>query len=378
MVREYKLEPLDIPEAARVVKAWFPTEESARAALPKIRKHLEDGGETFTFPGHTHTKPPKGAEPVYIGEFAMSKLRPRSIREAPCPCCTDRFRKFLSGMVAWFSEEQVLRLIGPDCFAALNPEGHTRAKERYWAEQEAAKDRNHLLQQLPKLAEAIGTIRQAAEVGAAVDALHRDLHVGLGRIGLHLWTHVRDEGRLKVSGKVRQLLTTGERAGETVEVEGLTTHTRLEGYRMLAKDRPALGEPLRACAARLEPYNFGERWRASVDAMPDPEVREASSTVNATITEAKDLIGRVLDLRRFAETVNINSLRQWADHPGCPVKAHFASRLGQIAFGRHQGLGEEVDIPRNLFVHIPPLEFWVVPPKGRRSGSRARRTLEPV
>jgi hypothetical protein len=276
MVREYKSERLDIPESARVVKPWFPTRESAMAELPKIRKHLEDGGETFTYPGHTHTKPQKGAEPQYIGEFEMSGRRPRSIREAPCPCCWDRFRKFLSGMIAWFPEDQVIRLIGPDCFATLNPDGHRRAKRRYQDEQEAAKDRSHLLSQLPKLAKAINTILQAAEVGAAVDAFHHDLHVDFGKIGLHLWTHVQDEGSLKVWGKVRSVIEKGARAGEMRDYEDLVPYRSLQGYRMLAKDRPMFEGPLRACAERLRPYDVGEERRAGVDAMNDAEVREAT------------------------------------------------------------------------------------------------------
>jgi hypothetical protein len=378
MVRAYKSERLDIPESARVVKAWFPTRESAMAELPKIRKHLEEGGETFTYPGHTHTKPPKGAEPEYIGEFAMSGRRARSVREAPCPCCWDCFRKFLGGMIAWFPQEQVIRLIGPDCFAARNPDGHIRAKKRYDDEQEAAKDRSHLLSQLPKLPRAINAILRAAEVGAALDAFRRDLHAGLDRMGLHLWTHVQDEGRLKVWGKVPSVVVKGERAGEVREFEDLIPYMSLRGYRMLAKDQPVFGGLLRACAARLQRYNFGEEWRASVDAMNNVEIRETTDIINATIIEAEDIIRKVNDLRRFAAPISINSLRRWGEHPGCPVKVHFASRLGRISFGKHAGVAETVDVPKNMFADVPVLEWRQSVSATRRArGPRARQSSGP-
>jgi hypothetical protein len=203
MGRRCKSEPIDIPEASREVKALFPSRESANAELSKIHEHMEREAKSYTFPGHTHTKPPKGAEPVYIGEFSMPKRLPKSKRLAPCPCCWDHFGKFESGMIAWFPDEKVIRLIGPDCFRALNPEGHDRAKRQYREEQEAEKDNAYLLSNLPKLPDAIEVIERAVIVAEAVEVFYTDLQKKLLAFDFALWPEVRDCGgaALKRSGR---------------------------------------------------------------------------------------------------------------------------------------------------------------------------------
>jgi hypothetical protein len=135
---------------------------------------------------------------------------------------------------------------------------------------------------------------------------------------------------------------------------------------MLAKDQPMFEGPLRACAERLQPYNFGEDWKAGVDAMNDAEVREATGLINATAIEAEEIIRGIRDLRRFAERININSLKRWGEHPGCPLKVHFASHLGRISFGKDERANMSVDVPRNMLADITPFELRQVGPETRR------------
>jgi hypothetical protein len=374
MVKPLKSEPIYIPEAARNPKPRFPTRERADAEIPKIHKHIATEGKTYTYPGHTHTKPPKGAEPVYIGEFTMPKHLPRSLRYAPCPCCCDHFGKFMSGMIAWFPAERVIRLIGPDCFRTLSPEGHDKAKRAYLQEQEAKRDRDFLLSNIPKLARALRSIEKAAEVAAAVEQFHLALHQSLKRQGISLWRHVRDGGSLKVWGKSKELRQDSDGTPRVHEVEALMPKYRLHGYQMLEEVPKRLSRPLADCAARLLPFDFGDGWKAAVEKMDDAATSEACDVINTSISEAEGLIAEVRDLRRFVEPVNINTLKKWGENSACPVKVHFAMQFERVSLGKYEGRSESVDIPRGTATEIDPLDFWVPRsvPK-RRAGLIPRR-----
>lgn len=127
VARQNRLERLDIPEASRAIKDWFSTRESAEAVISAIRAHIKTTGKTHTCFCHTHTKPDRNAVPVYIADFEIPERFRKAKRFCPCPCCRAEFGKFGHGKIAWFPNERVIRLIGPDCFAALNPEAHAKA-----------------------------------------------------------------------------------------------------------------------------------------------------------------------------------------------------------------------------------------------------------
>jgi hypothetical protein len=136
MARESKLERLAIPAESKVVKDWFPTRESADAVVGAIRAHIAATGQTYTCFCHTHTKPPPDAVPVYLAEVDLPERFLKAKRFCPCPCCWPEFGKFGHGMIAWFPAEHVIRIIGQDCFASLNPEVHAQARRNFDIEQE--------------------------------------------------------------------------------------------------------------------------------------------------------------------------------------------------------------------------------------------------
>jgi len=51
-------------------------------------------------------------------------------------------------MIAWFPEEGTIRIIGPECFASFNLEGHAAAYDEFRKEQEEKKNEAFLLSHL--------------------------------------------------------------------------------------------------------------------------------------------------------------------------------------------------------------------------------------
>src|SRR6202035_2871316 len=151
-------------------------------------------GKPYTWPGHTHTKPSRDAVPVYVGEFSLPQKFLKAKRFAPCPCCWDEFGKFGHGKIAWFPDERVIRLIGPDCFASLNPEAHAKAQSDFDIEQERRRNNEFLLSNLGRVPEVIRIVERAITVSKAVETFHGELHGKLGIIKLNLWPYVRRGG----------------------------------------------------------------------------------------------------------------------------------------------------------------------------------------
>jgi hypothetical protein len=112
--------------------------------------------------------------------------------------------------------------------------------------------------------------------------------------------------------------------------------------------------------------------------MDDDEAKEACNIVDAAINAATDLIEQVEDLRQFVQPVNINALRNWGRHGGCPTPVHFAPHFQRIAFGKHEDRCESVDVPPVISAPIPRLDFWTPREKARRRRAPANSPLRAI
>jgi hypothetical protein len=359
MAKAYKLERLVIPAASRTVKDWFPTRESADAAIPAIRAHIKSTGETYTCFCHTHTKPDANAVPIYIGDFEL----PDRVREAkhfsPCPCCWDEFGKFGHGKIAWFPDERVIRLIGPDCFAALNPEGHAKAQAAFEIEQEQKRNTDFLLSNLPRLAEVVSVIERAATVADAIETFHAEMQGKLSAVKLNLWQQVRRDGELTVTAQEKEFRRgdDGEMYSHDVEVQKV--FARLPGYQMLDPVLDPLSASLRTALGRIEPYNSGQEATAVIEAMSDEKRREVAEILSRSVKRAKEKIAHIETLRKFTERVAINTLRNWGEQEGCPISCYCSHEGDGIAFGKRQHQTVNVALPANIRDRIGQIEFWV-------------------
>jgi len=156
------LEEFDIPQTALETKSWY-RERPGSEIIPEIKEFVAAGNWPFLWSGHTHTQPPRGAVPVYIDELFLKN-------PSPCPCCTPRTAKWKkAGKIAWFPEEGVIRIIGPDCFRALNPEGHDQAVADLRREQTKQQDVRYLLANIGVVPHTLRAIHAASNALNAWD-----------------------------------------------------------------------------------------------------------------------------------------------------------------------------------------------------------------
>jgi len=358
MGREPKLERIEIADECRVIKDWFLTRESADQAIPGVLAHILTTGQPHTWPGHTHTKPSRDAVPVYIGEFSLPAKYLKAKRFAPCPCCWDEFGKFGHGKIAWFPEERVIRLIGPDCFASLNPEAHANAVSAFAIEQERKRNTDFLLANMPRLPDAIRIVERAIIVAKAIEAFHAELHGKLRIIKLSLWPYVRRGGQLNVNVKEREFRRDSK--GETYahEIDGSRVEAILPGFKMLDPAIVPLSKSLETVVARLRQFAERDTSNEAIDATDDGEKRRIAETLSRSVKKAREKIAELEDLRPFVERVAINTLRHWGAHEGCPIPVIYSHNGDRITIGQSEYSNVAIAVPRDIHNDIGTIDFW--------------------
>lgn len=163
---------VDVPESSRTVKAiWptMPTEDDARA----IKDFCLEDGRPYMYPGHTHTPPPKdGKPPIYVDRIEISADARKRKEFSPCPCCTPNHRKFGDGLIAWFEDEMVIRLMGKDCFATINRVGHEDAYRDLLRRENERRVLDNVLNIIDRLPNWVRAGEELLAIGKAADAFY--------------------------------------------------------------------------------------------------------------------------------------------------------------------------------------------------------------
>jgi hypothetical protein len=359
MAKTNKLERLVISDTSRAIKDWFPDRESAEAVIEAIRAHIKATGETHTCFCHTHTKPERTAVPVYIADFEIPDRFRKAKRFSPCPCCWDEFGKFGHGKIAWFPDERVIRLIGPDCFKALNPEGHAKAQRAFEIEQERKRNTDFLLSNLPRLNEVISAIERAIIVASVIETFHAEMKGKLSMLKVNLWPHVRRDGLLSVSVREAEFRRSDSGDMYSHNVEAQKPFARLPGYQMLDPVLDPLSAGLINTLSRITPYNSGQKTKEAVEAMSDEERRQVAETLSRSVKKAKEKIAKIETLRKFTERVAINTLRNWAAQEGCAIAFYCSHEGDRIAIGKQRHQTVNVALPEHIGDRNGKIEFWV-------------------
>lgn len=350
MPRETKLERIFISDEHRRAKALFPTRQSAEAVVPAILEHIAATGHTHDCRYHTHSKPTPNAVPVYISEFVLPEKLRKSKHFVPCPCCSPEFPKFGGGMIAWFEDELVIRIIGPTCFRTLNPEAHDAAISNYEAERRRLQDTNFLLSRLSGLTRMLESLDRAIVVAKATDEFHEQLHNKLGALSVELWSHVKRDGDLSVRTTESVFRRGTDGSMYSHEEHGTRVAFRLHGFQMLDPELKCLAGSLARERIKLMAFEFGGAYAARVEEMDDDDRHRYAGVLSRVINGANAKIVELEERRKFIAPIAINTLRSWGRAQGCLIPliySHEGSRIS-IAKREHQAVVVEISAAMEL------------------------------
>jgi hypothetical protein len=315
---------IDIPESAREPKPWFP-DEPTDELVAEIKAFVKGTGTPYLWRGHTHTKPEKGALIRYKGEFdlpASHSGQKNRVRWSPCPCCKQRTPWFYKdGKIAWFPEDRLIRLIGPDCFKAINAQGHKEAEELFRAEQERKNTERFLLNHIGLVPEIIRAAEENLTIIKEVDRMRAVLSRNVPRlIGFDLWQHIRADGVLKL--EVTRTERRVDRGGNEreVTVQDFERYGPIQGGEMLRPDPRPMASRVEKQIELLKPINFSAAYVGRMN----PDERKAAVKRFKAVGVLADLFSEAEVVRRFLSPISLGSLNGWGKTDNAPTRMYIA------------------------------------------------------
>ena len=347
---------INIPPVALEPKPWFVT-RPGKEVVAEIVDFIKRTGKPYLWRGHTHSKPPTGSKPVYLDEFELPKKFRAPDRRAPCPCCSPAHPKFCDGKIAWFPSEAVIRILGPDCFKALDAEGHQEAVDNLRAERRREKDTRFLLSRLPNLWHVVAVGGNALSVADALEEFHRELHGKLHLARLDLWRDVKRGGELRISVKTREI-----KRGRNFEEYFLNTEAervayRLDGYEVLNPDLRIGVASLKSSLRKLKGYAGLTERPDAIDQMDDAARHLAAEEIGHALTAVGTVVDNLKRWQKFTTPIAINSLKNWGAHEGCAMPYIYELTGDRFNFGPSEYRTYSVQIPPDLSLSIGSVDF---------------------
>ena len=349
-------EKLAIPASAFETKAWF-SDRPSQAVVQEIKAFIKKTGQPHLWRGHTHTPPPRDGQVIYVGEFDLPDRLVKVGRLAPCPCCRPYHPKYgRGGKIAYFPNEQVIRMIGPECFASLNPEEHDRANTVFQAEKKRARNLHYLKSQLHKITPLIEAINANIPIAEAVDDFQLDLLMRLDKcLGTTMWTHVRDGGQLKVY--VTRPVTRKNSSGVEEEFEEqllIPFSIPLVGYQILERKPRFFARYLRSALTKLDKVDFPDA-SAGLENLDDEQLEKATKAFSRGYKAAKANLDRIREHQRFLSAMNLAVLKGWNKHEGCPIRIYVDLDGHELTVGQSEHNRQRFSVPPTYFHVLKPI-----------------------
>jgi hypothetical protein len=341
-----------MPLSAREVKAHY-SHRPSETVIQEILDFIRETQAPHLWRGHTHTKPPRNARVVYLGEFELTE-----VTAAPCPCCSPNHAKyFTSGRIGWFMEEKVIRLMGWQCFRTLSPEAHDAAEERYQAEKQRKADENFILTNLDKVHAGIRAIESNLKVATALELFTKKLHsIVHDTYDMKLSRHMHD-GELRVA-----------------ERGGFRRYATIHGYLILREPRKPLAAQLTHARTALE--RLDERVLIGhVELLTDAECSRACNIISKEFADARAVVDTIEDLRRFAAVSTASTLRNWGKQRGCPCQIYARRDGGVFKIGKTEDRCQSIVVPmffESALAQIPALGNRQQRPRRRRLSAKSQ------
>jgi hypothetical protein len=340
---------LDIPDSAFQIKAdYF---ERPTVLVPVIKDFIGRFGTPHLWPGHTHTKPPKGSRVTFLAKYSLPKSHRRPERWAPCPCCSPRHPKYYKqGLIAWFSEEGVIRCVGDKCYKTLDPEGYEIAIKQLNTEIEAERRSDFLLTRIPRIAEYASIIEGNLPAVAAIDdMLNRFSYVIDRTFAFDLWPEV-STGLLRYTVTRREVRRAADGEEEVHTFRDFENYGTIDGFKALRPGSWRFAKKLQMRMENLRAIDFGTESPARIATMTEAEKQKAIKILSFAHREASRLLREAEEVRRFFAPVTIATVNGWSAQESAPIRIHLALD--------HDGLHVARDASQHHTLIRWPEHFW--------------------
>lgn len=343
---------VEIPPEATEPKAAFWTEPDAIEAAADAREFIRSGGAPYLWRWHTHTRPPRGATPpVYVGEFEMPGASKAKGNLSPCPVCSPNHRKFGKGRIAWFPDEGVLRLIGEDCFATLDPEGHLLADAEYRRKLERDNEIAYLTRHSENFDQSFRIIEDADEMAADLKVLHGDFHRALAENEIDIWNRIKS-GDLMVEIEHDEFVFNSDGSQTTKKSASRIRHAKIEGAVFFRRSFPDIQvmtkkalQHFKAIRKHMANSNFSE-WS-------DEERAHIHDQLQQGMRLGEEAIKLLREQRDGFQVTTLNTITAWSKRKEANMPQLHLRRVGRLIEIGRIAAKTTVNVPPSLFDPVP-------------------------
>ncbi len=334
----------DVPAEAFEPKPWFVTRTDADAVVREIKSWVAEGNEPHLWRGHTHSSPPPTATPVYLDEFSLPDARVRAGRWAACPCCCPRDPKYgrKPGKIAWFPEERVIRMMGPDCFKALNRAGHDLAVANLEEERRRWRDEVYLLGNLDKVSRAVQVLEAGRDVALQFEKLKGDLLYPMQIYAHDLWGYIKTgELTLHSTEQEAYLGRDGEIHRRPIQIVSRYATVPVSFFQPGSN---LLSHRFDTVILKLSEIDFRYPERA-LQEMSEEQRAKAAKILGTYFQRGRDLLQRLSEWRASLSRSSISTLRSWGQHPNSPTRFFIRREGRELLIGREATRTARVELP---------------------------------
>lgn len=302
----------------------YETWAAASAMRAAFNDHLKATNEPETFPGLAHSKPPRKDAPflLIVKDFRVDVARRPGGEMIPCAACGTQ-KKFVVGSLAYYTDEQVLRVIGNDCGDERRTEANAEYKERMTQRANS----EYLLSVLPQVGVQIARMEKLRPAVEHAQALSMQLRQRASAFCKVLLKEIKEGG---------EVLTRYQFAEDA---DGRDASHRVPIHRVTGASfmRPSF-EPntkLRLVSARLYACHLGDEEQSLEWLVDHADDHDDFAKLVIMLRSALKGVDEIVDLlgvtRAFLTADNMRGIDRWAYDAGhIEVRAQWSS--AQIVF----------------------------------------------
>lgn len=320
---------IEIPEA-NLQNIQIFSDEPHDDLVEEIKQHVRRTSSPHTWRGHSHTKPEKDAFVVYVEEFDVPA--PDSVlRVAPCPCCNPFHPQYKNkGKIAWFPHESVIRLIGPQCFAAINAVGHDQALVDLRKRQKRRQVLATISHLAPSLEALITALDDALPIAEDLDSFMREINRVIdNELQLQLWREVK-EGNLTTTETRRVAFQKADGTSGTRGEEFRIPFAKIAGHSMIDHSGQTAATKLAPLRSGLASIRQRLEQVETLDALDDKESEKIAQALAKGRTAATEILSGIEERQRFLTSGAIGILGRWGQHNNSPIRLSIEQRRSEV------------------------------------------------
>lgn len=289
------------------------------ALIGEIKQHIQLTSSPHTWRGHSHTKPDKGAFVVYVEEYDVPAPK-HVLKVAPCPCCNPHYPKYKNkGKIAWFPNESIIRLIGPDCFVAINAGGHHEALIELRKRQKRRSELETIALHSRNIDALIESLEEALPIAKDLDEFMQEIHRVLdNQMQLNLWREVKG-GDLTILETRRVPFQKADGTYGARNEDFKVFYRRIQGHSMIDGTGQSSATKLKHLRSGLVAMGDVLKKTDELDSLSDLDRRRMADALPKGRIQAAEILLGMVERQRFLTTDAVPSLNDWAQQPTAPI-----------------------------------------------------------